>query len=312
MKKYVFFIFLSTAGLTLSARQVGKAALGRFSGADASYDYESAKVKKEQAALKLQAGQENRGKNILGFPEGCAYASIYEPLPDSYLAFGRIDFMGSSWTFQYIDPKAGGPFVTADIAENVGTIGQDPEKNTVPSLVRTPQDRFIVAQIFDRSYLGLNPIVTCLSQAFKGNLVPGRKINFGDDYFNAYRRYSTDSWDNYRREKYGRWQNTWYPGQEPDTFTVRLPQGNQDKIIITLPDNYERNHGKVNIIIREKNQEPKNKIIIEVPDNFSQTKEGRIRVLLPYDFSTRYGKIHMRLPEPEKNIKGKISITLPK
>jgi hypothetical protein len=144
-----------------------------------------------------------------GFPEGCAFATLGQSLPNSYLGYGRIQWMGSSFAFQYIDQSSPGPFAIAEIADNLGLVGQSPEQVTSIDLMNTPRDNFVVAQILDRSYLGLAPIVVCISPVFVGHVRAYQPIDFGDDYWYAYRRYRFDDWGENRWRRWDRWRNDW-------------------------------------------------------------------------------------------------------
>jgi len=225
----IFLIFLGT--LESHAREI-KSKLGRFAQGDSSYDYTSSRsgsvspdiISEEDADLADLTDlpdspdiQDVGGLIIKGFPEGCAYATLSEPLPNHILGYGRIDFMGSSFAFQYLDLSRRGAFQVAEVAQNLGLIGQNPEQNlSIDLMARTAQDRFVVAQLLDRSEFGLAPIVTCISPVFFGTLTPGREIIFGRDYWTNYDRFQHYRHDSRRYERYKRWKNRWQHEEDFD------------------------------------------------------------------------------------------------
>lgn len=146
------------------------------------------------------------------FPQGCAFATLGQSLPNTYLGYGRIEWMGSSFAFQYIDPNVPGPFALAEVADNVGLIGQYPGQVSSVDLMDTPRDNYVVAQILDRSSINLNPIVVCISPVFTGRVrsyMTFDNLPFGDDYFYSYRRFRYDDWDNRRWKDWERWERSW-------------------------------------------------------------------------------------------------------
>ena len=150
--------------------------MGRFAKTDSNYDYSrGSKAKSRQASrpTELQEVQDKGGLLLRGFPQGCAYATMNEPLPDHFLGFGRMNYVGSSWVFEYKRQAQAAPLERAEVALNLGLMGQDPEGSvSVEILTRTPRDDYIVAQLLDRSDLNLPPIVTCISPVFRGRLCP--------------------------------------------------------------------------------------------------------------------------------------------
>lgn len=220
----IIIICLALLWASLSDARRDPKALGRFSQDDSSYDYRRREMPQNSPEDELSEMQDKGGLIIKGFPEGCAYASIDEALPDHILGFGRIDFMGSSFVFQYRDRSRPGPFSTAEVATNIGLMGQNPEQNTSLDLMsRTAQDRFVVAQLLDRSELGLAPIVTCISPIFRGTISPDRPIMFGQDYWSEYERFRDYRKEIYRSDRWKRWKHRWMQDEEYNWRKVRHP-----------------------------------------------------------------------------------------
>lgn len=225
MRAYNIIIFslIFLGSWELGARSE-KSALGRFARSDSSYEYRrrvptnpDTNINQDddqdddlEEQSELEELQDKGGLIIKGFPEGCAYATMNEPLPGHFLGFGRISFMGSSWAFEYMRQTRPGPFQIAEVAQNLGLIGQNPEQNiSVDLMSRTSGESFVVAQLLDRSDLGLGPIVTCISPVFRGRLRPGRPIVYGKDYWTEYDRFIDYRRDPLRRNRWNKWQNRW-------------------------------------------------------------------------------------------------------
>lgn len=246
MRSYNLIIFslIFLSAWDLSARRQ-KSALGRFAGGDSSYDYGRKMPTKvvtdndleddldddSEEQSELEELQDRGGLIIKGFPEGCAYATMNEPLPGHFLAFGRISFMGSSWAFEYMIQNRPGPFRIAEVAPNLGLIGQNPEQNmSVDLMSRTSRESFVVAQLLDRSDLGLAPIVTCVSPVFRGVLRPGRPVVFGQDYWTEYDRFIDYRRDPWRRNRWNKWQERWREdGSQDWKRTWRERRNHRDK-----------------------------------------------------------------------------------
>lgn len=246
MRAYNILIFsLIGLGAWELSGQRDRSALGRFAQGDSSYEYRrrvptNLNSQKDhgddldddsEEESELEELQNKGGLIIKGFPEGCAYATMNEPLPGQFLAFGRISFMGSSWAFEYMTQTRSGPFQIAEVAQNLGLIGQDPEQNlSVDLMARTSRENFVVAQLLDRSDLGLGPIVTCISPVFRGRLRPGRPVIFGQDYWTQYDRFIEYRRDPLRRNRWHRWQNRWREdGSQDWKRTWREKREHRDK-----------------------------------------------------------------------------------
>jgi hypothetical protein len=148
----------------------------------------------------------SRAELVEDFPEGCAWATMKDPLPYSFLGYGRIEYVADEYIFRYIN-NTNNRFSIASVADNVGLIGQEPEQNLSRSLLAlTSKKSYVVAQILDRSSLGLEPIVTCISPIFHGQLYEGRPIVFADDYWRVYNRFEHSFWNEYRRKRFQKWK----------------------------------------------------------------------------------------------------------
>lgn len=137
-----------------------------------------------------------------GFPEGCAFASIAQPLPQQFLRYGVIRWYEglNNWSFLYMNDI--GEYVPVEIADNVGRMGAAYQQGVGAELAYgTPRDRYVVAQILDRDDIGLNPIVTCVSNIFRGEIRFGVRP-YAQDYWLEYERYRNWKWDTERRDKW--------------------------------------------------------------------------------------------------------------
>lgn len=141
---------------------------------------------------------------IEGFPEGCSYANIQQALPGHQLRFGSLvqDYNGD------LNLAYGNDFgqpAYAQIAQNAGIIGQEDEADYSDVLIATPRGYFVVAQILDREYEGLAPIVTCLSRIYEGSYY-GDNIDYGRAYWVEYERAKRYRFDRLRRDRWLRWK----------------------------------------------------------------------------------------------------------
>jgi len=228
-----------------------------------------------------------RAEMIQGFPEGCAFATVNEALPYHVLGYGRIRLMEAGWSFQYMDQSVPGPFSIAAVADNLGLMGQDPEQNIILDLIaRTPEDKYVVAQILDRSEMGLGPIVTCISPAFSGTIYSNRPIVFGQDYWLEYRKYRDYQWDNARKRRWDKLRNRW-----------------NDKVFDW------RRHGKAKRNERDRDRDHGRPKLLQLRDNFKpaeikkSNRQGRTdKIHIPF---LEEDDIHAQRKMPYRNRKGR-------
>ena len=213
---YIIIIYLIFLVSGESAART-RSALGRFAQTDSSYDYNRQQAPRihiniddNEPLEEPDQDFDRAGLIINGFPEGCAYATMDQALPGHFLGFGRINFMGSSWAFEYTTQTRAGAFQIAEVAPNLGRMGQNPEQNlSVDLMARTPGENYVVAQLLDRSDLGLGPIVTCISPVFRGRIIVGQPIVFGRDYWSDYNRFLAYRKDSIRWRHWLQWQRKW-------------------------------------------------------------------------------------------------------
>lgn len=98
------------------------------------------------------------------FPENCSEASTRYPLDGHIIRLGMVQMSYQGPVFSFPDRDEPDGLQEVEIADNVGLIGQNPNRN-YSSLIKlgTPKGSFVVAQLFIGDD-NLEPIVTCLSR----------------------------------------------------------------------------------------------------------------------------------------------------
>lgn len=254
---------------------------------------------------------------IQGFPEGCAFATLNQALPYHILGYGRIRWMGAGWAFQYLDQNVPGPFSIAAVADNLGMMGQNPEQNiSMDLLARTPGDKYVVAQILDRSEMGLGPIVTCISPAFFGEIIPYRPIVFGQDYWSEYRRFRDYRWDDSRRRRWERWKyrwndrivdwrRKWREKREHDRDRDRdrprdirppkpgliMPIKDREDTVKPVPRDHDRRDTD-----RDRNRQKPERLHIKLPEDADSGDRTRVKIQRP-------DRINIQVPNADKTLK---------